>query len=375
MRSSTPDLKDFYLGKRVLVTGHTGFKGAWLSLWLERLGAEVTGFSLPGSEDEKTFFNAARIKSAVRHNAGDIRDAAAIAATVEACQPEIVFHLAAQPLVRESFRNPIETYSTNVLGTAHVLEAIRRCDATQSVVVVTTDKCYENRELAEGYVESDRLGGHDPYSSSKACAELVASTYRDSYFKAQQKGIATARAGNVIGGGDWAAERLVPDFVRGIQNNQPLVIRSPQAIRPWQHVLEPLCGYLVLARALCDHPLEYSSGWNFGPGKSAHINVLDLARRLTASWGRGSVEVATDCDSAMHETKVLALNCDKAKERLDWRPVLTIDETIHFTTTWYRESGNDESSARRIAGSQIAEYWQRAVQSSTATPDLKERVA
>jgi len=373
-------LANFFRGKRVLVTGHTGFKGAWLSLWLHQMGAQVTGYSLPAPQGELTFFQATGVQAGLQHIEGDIRDLNRVNAAVQDCQPEIAFHLAAQPLVRESFRNPVETYSTNVVGTAHVLDALRGCKATRSIVAVTTDKCYENRELAAGYTEDDRLGGHDPYSSSKACAELVASAYRDSYFNAQQVGLATARAGNVIGGGDWAAERLVPDFVRGIQSGQPLTIRSPNAIRPWQHVLEPLCGYMVLAKALWSQPEAFGCGWNFGPEAAAHITVLQLAEKLTSSWGQGSVEVNAPADSSMHETGVLALNCSKARNDLGWRPALAIDDTIRYTTDWYSGYYRNAASARSIAEAQIADYTRRfqlggAGLSSAACGIAKERVA
>jgi CDP-glucose 4,6-dehydratase len=348
------DLAGFYRGKRVLVTGHTGFKGGWLSLWLKSLGADVIGLSLTAPADQPGIFRAARVADHVTHLEGDIRDAALVAAAVADHQPQIVFHLAAQSLVRTSYHDPLATYTTNVLGTAHVLEAARNCPATRSIVIVTTDKCYENHEQRGGYREDDRLGGYDPYSSSKACAELVTAAYRDSFFKNRGVGVATARAGNVIGGGDWAADRLVPDFVRAIQREEPIRLRRPAAVRPWQFVLEPLGGYLLLATRLWTDATAFSSAWNFGPAPDSHTTVLNLAEGLVAEFGRGAIEIEED--DSLHETGYLALNCAKARELLDCQPVLGIEETIAWTAEWYGALLRCPDSIAKLTRRQICRY-------------------
>ena len=345
---------EFWRDRRVFITGHTGFKGGWLSLWLKSLGAEVVGLSLPAPADQPGIFRAARVADDVTHIEGDIRDAALVAAAVADHQPQIVFHLAAQSLVRTSYHDPLSTYATNVLGTAHVLEAARNCPATRSIVIVTTDKCYENHEERRGYREDDRLGGYDPYSSSKACAELVTATYRDSYFKNRGVGVATARAGNVIGGGDWAADRLVPDFVRAIQREEPIRLRRPNAVRPWQFVLEPLGGYLLLAARLWNEPAAFSSAWNFGPAPDSHTTVLKLAEGLVAAFGRGAIEIEED--DSLHETGYLALNCVKAREQLDWQPALDIEDNIAWTAEWYDALLRSPDSLAELTQQQIRRY-------------------
>ena len=348
------DFGDFYRGKRVLVTGHTGFKGAWLALWLKSLGADCIGLALPVPATEPGIFRAAHVAEGLTHIEGDIRDAGLVAEVIAHHQPQIVFHLAAQALVRQSYRSPIETYATNVVGTAHVLEAARSCESIRSIVVVTTDKCYENHEQHGGYREEDRLGGYDPYSSSKACAELVTAAYRDSYFKARDVGVATARAGNVIGGGDWAADRLVPDFVRAIQHDEPIRLRRPNAVRPWQFVLEPLSGYLLLAARMWNDPVAFAGGWNFGPEAAAHTTVLELAERLVAAFGCG--EIVIEENDALHETGYLALNCLKAHERLDWQPVLNVEDTIAWTAEWYCTLLRHPASVADLTQQQVCLY-------------------
>lgn len=348
------DLGDFYRGKQVLVTGHTGFKGGWLAQWLKWMGAKVIGLALPAPADEPGIFRAASVAKGMTHLEGDIRDAGLVAAAFAEHKPQIVFHLAAQALVRQSYRSPIETYATNVLGTAHVMEAARNCSATKSIVVITTDKCYENHEQRGGYREEDRLGGYDPYSSSKACAELVTAAYRDSYFKARGVGVATARAGNVIGGGDWAVDRLVPDFVRAIQRGEPIRIRRPSAVRPWQFVLEPLSGYLLLAARLWDDPTTFAGGWNFGPAMSSHTTVLQLAERLVVAFGCGQIVI--DADDSLHETGYLALNCTKAREQLNWQPALNVEDTIAWTTEWYGALLHYPASVAELTQRQICQY-------------------
>jgi CDP-glucose 4,6-dehydratase len=348
------DFGNFYRGKRVLITGHTGFKGGWLALWLKSLGAEVIGLALPAPGNEPGIFRAASVAKGMTHIEGDIRNSGLVAATFSDHEPQIVFHLAAQALVRPSYHEPIATYGTNVLGTAHVLEAARHCAATRTIVVVTTDKCYENHERRGGYREEDRLGGYDPYSSSKACAELVTAAYRDSYFKARGVGVATARAGNVIGGGDFAVDRLIPDFVRAIQRGEPIRIRRPSAVRPWQFVLEPLGGYLLLAQHLWKDAAEFSGSWNFGPPPMAHITVRELAERLVGAFGRGEIDVQEN--DTLHETGYLALNCDKARQHLDWRSVLGIEETIAWTADWYDALLRQTNAIAELSQQQIDRY-------------------
>jgi CDP-glucose 4,6-dehydratase len=348
------DLGEFYRGKRVLITGHTGFKGGWLALWLHELGAEVAGLSLPAPADWPGIFRAAGIDRLIAHHEGDIRDLAAVNRVFAEHEPEIVFHLAAQALVRNSYHDPLATYATNVLGTAHVLEAARRCNSTRAVVNVTTDKCYENHEKRGGYREEDRLGGYDPYSSSKACSELVTAAYRDSFFTSRGGGLATARAGNVVGGGDWCDDRLVPDFLRALMREEPIRIRRPSAVRPWQFVLEPLSGYMLLAAKLWHDPAAYSSAWNFGPAAASHTTVLELAQRLVAEFGRGTIEVNED--DSLHETGYLALDCSKARERLGWESVLSFDETIAWTAEWYAALLRDPDKVAELSRQQIHRY-------------------
>ena len=309
----------FWRGKRVFVTGHTGFKGAWLALWLTDLGAEVTGYSLPPPTDP-SLFDISGVRSRLRHLDGDVRDEAALAHAVREARPEIVFHMAAQSLVRVSYDEPAATYATNVMGTVNVLEAVRRCDGVRAVVCVTSDKCYENRETPRPYREDDAMGGHDPYSSSKGCAELVASAYRRSFFSGPgdasgRAALATARAGNVIGGGDWAKDRLVPDLLNGFAAGVRPLIRFPSAVRPWQHVLEPLAGYLRLAEALWMGDPAAADGWNFGPDDADAQPVSWIADRLAALWGEGAAWETTG-EPQPHEAHFLRLDCAKARQKL-----------------------------------------------------------
>jgi CDP-glucose 4,6-dehydratase len=322
-------------GRRVLVTGHTGFKGGWLSVWLASLGAKVAGYALDPPTDP-SFFEAARVRDVLEDHRGDIRDADATRKAIAAFDPEVLFHLAAQPLVKEGYRVPVETYATNVVGTASVLEACRHAPALRAIVVVTTDKCYENFEWDRGYVETDRLGGHDPYSNSKACAELVSDSFRRSYFAAGDSriGLATARAGNVIGGGDWAADRLVPDLVRSIAAGEEALIRNPDATRPWQHVLEPLQGYLVLAERLLEDPRGFSEAWNFGPDPGGDRPVREVVAKLAAAW-QGKLRWRLDTAPHPHEAGKLMLDSTKARERLGWHPRLPLDEALRLTAEWY----------------------------------------
>jgi CDP-glucose 4,6-dehydratase len=325
----------FWRGKRVFVTGHTGFKGAWLSLWLSDLGANVTGYSLP-PPTTPSLFDLARVKDRVRHLQGDVREEGALAQAVAEARPEIVFHLAAQSLVRASFDDPVGTYATNVMGTINLLEAARRCDGVRALVCVTSDKCYENRETPRPYREDEAMGGYDPYSSSKGCAELAAAAYRRSFFSGEDgPAIATARAGNVIGGGDWGKDRLVPDLLNGFSAGERPLIRFPSAVRPWQHVLEPLAGYLRLAEALWNRDPGAASGWNFGPDEADARPVGWIADRLAALWGDGAAWETTE-EPQPHEARLLRLDSSKARQRLGWTPVWALDEALRHTVAWRR---------------------------------------
>jgi CDP-glucose 4,6-dehydratase len=319
----------------VLVTGHTGFKGAWLTEWLKRDGAEVTGLALAPEDGPSSLFEAAHVAEGITSQIGDIRDWNTVRDVILAAQPEIVFHLAAQPLVRRSYRDPIETFATNVLGTAHVLEAARNCSSVRAIVCVTTDKVYDNLEWTWGYRENDRLGGKDPYSASKACAELVASSYIQTMLPLAGKiGLATARGGNVIGGGDWSEDRLIPDIIRAIRGDQPIILRNPSATRPWQHVLELVRGYLVLARKLLDGEPGVVGAWNFGPAHENEISVERLLGEFQRHWGQTlSIEFE---QSPLKEAHFLRLDISKARLELGWEPVLNLDDTIAMTADWYR---------------------------------------
>jgi CDP-glucose 4,6-dehydratase len=339
-RAVNSELSRAYRGKRVLVTGHTGFKGSWLVLWLESLGAEVHGLAL-APETPQWLFSAAQLERHCRHALGDVRDFEAVAKRVDEVKPEVVFHLAAQPLVRRSYQQPLETLATNVMGTAHVLEAVRKRDEPCRVVIVTSDKCYENRERDEGYREDEAMGGHDPYSMSKGATELVTASWRRSFFPVEQLAkhgvaVASARAGNVIGGGDWAEDRLVPDIVRSLAQQQPVPGRNPRSVRPWQHVLEPLSGYLLLgARLEGADAASAAEAWNFGPKDESSRTVRELVEAMIAAWGSGKWEDKSD-PKAVHEAKLLRLSIEKAKQRLGWSPRWGFDETVRRTTEWYR---------------------------------------
>lgn len=333
--------KNFYRGKRVLVTGHTGFKGSWLSIWLNELGAEVVGVSLePYSERDNFVLSniGDKITADIR---GDIRDAELMKEIFHKHKPEIVFHLAAQPLVRLSYEIPSETYATNVMGTINVMEAIRTTDSVKVAVMITTDKCYENKEQIEGYVETDPFGGYDPYSSSKGACEIAIQSWRRSFFNPDDYGkkhtvsLASVRAGNVIGGGDWALDRIIPDCIRALENGTTIDIRSPQAVRPWEHVLEPLSGYMLLAQKMWDFPTEYCEGWNFGPEEEGVSTVWDVATELIKNYGYGELKDCSD-PNALHEAKLLMLNVTKAKERLGWKPRLDMQSCMALVADWYK---------------------------------------
>lgn len=349
----------FWAGKKVFVTGHTGFKGGWLSLWLASLGARVAGYALSPSTDPNLFDLAGVGQAVERSHIGDIRDAAGIAAAVSDFAPDILLHLAAQPLVRRSYADPVETYSTNVMGTVHVLEAVRRCASVRAVVVVTSDKCYENREWLWAYREDEPMGGFDPYSSSKGCAELLAGSWRRSYFATPDHpdrgpALATARAGNVIGGGDWSEDRLVPDILRAFAAGDPVLIRSPAALRPWQHVIEPLAGYLTLAEKLWNHGSEFAEGWNFGPDSRSEKPVSYIVDKLASLWGdKAGWRLADGWQP--HEAHLLKLDSAKARARLGWQPRWTVDKALAATVSWQKGLLSGQA-ARELVLSQIADY-------------------
>jgi CDP-glucose 4,6-dehydratase len=352
-------LQEFWKGRRVFLTGHTGFKGGWLALWLQHLGAEVCGYALE-PPTRPSIFEVARVGNGMRTVLADVRDLEKLTSALLEFRQDVLFHLAAQSLVRPSYSDPVSTYAINVMGTVHVLEAIRTVGKIRAAVIVTSDKCYENNEWEWSYRESDPMGGYDPYSNSKGCAELVTSAYRRSFFNSsnsEQHGVAlaSARAGNVIGGGDWATDRLVPDFFRAVTKGEAIKIRSPHSIRPWQHVLEPLSGYLQLAERLMGAGgVRYASAWNFGPSDEDAISVDDLARKLTATWGeRASYTVETDVQ--LHEATFLKLECSKARSLIGWRPYLDVNSAVAWTVAWHKAM-RDGHDMREFTIAQIVKF-------------------
>lgn len=353
-----------YKGKKVFVTGNTGFKGSWLCLGLLNLGADVFGYSLnlPTDPNHHEILNLD-----FETISGDVRDLRKLQRGIEAFQPDIVFHMAAQSLVRKSYQNPAETFETNVIGTVNVFEACRETDYVRAIVNITSDKCYENQEWIWGYRENDRLGGHDPYSASKACAELVTASYRKSFFpleeyqKSHQTLVASARAGNVIGGGDWGEDRIIPDIVRATSQNEKVHIRNPHATRPWQHVLEPLSGYLLLGQKLLEGKQKFSGAWNFGPSDDAHITVLSVVENLQKHWPQIDYSMSTDTKNP-HEANLLKLDCSKARTNLHWTPVWDSNITFANTATWYRQY---YESGKVISFEQLKEYINDAKQKQT----------
>lgn len=350
--------KEFWLEKKVFITGHTGFKGSWLCLWLNSLGAKVTGYALP-APTQPSLFELCKVEEVMTSVLGDVRDGESLQKAMFAAQPEIVIHMAAQALVRDSYKNPVDTYGINVMGTVHVLEAVRTCKSVKAVVNVTTDKCYENKEWAWGYRENEPMGGYDPYSNSKACAELITASYRSSFFNPKDYaqhgvGVATARAGNVIGGGDWAADRLIPDCINALLNHEKIVIRNPNAIRPWQHVLEPLSGYLLLAQRLYEQGELFSEGWNFGPNDNDAKPVDWIVEKMCAKWGKNATYVV-DQGIHPHEAHYLKLDCSKAKGKLNWQPSWDLEQALQKIIEWVH--GYDEQqNMRNICLRQIQEY-------------------
>lgn len=363
-----------FAGKRVFLTGHTGFKGSWLSIWLNDLGAQVFGYSLSPNTEPNNFIASDVQPLLEEHRIADIRDREALSQAIKAAKPDIIFHLAAQPLVRESYSIPHETHEINFMGTCNVLEAVRTLNRPCSVVIVTTDKCYENQEQLWGYREIDRLGGHDPYSASKAAAEIVTSSYRDSFFppsKIADHGvrIASARAGNVIGGGDWARDRIVPDIVNSIVTEKVIPIRSPNAIRPWQHVLEPLSGYLLLgARLMAGIDPRDASAWNFGPGIEGNQTVLALVKQFCEHWGSGSWK-CDEAPSRLHETNVLRLSIEKASTQLNWRPTWDFSTTVEKTVNWYRRFTSGDTAMRDACLLDIHDFAAAAGFDKSASPE------
>jgi len=347
----------FWKDRRVLITGHTGFKGAWLSLWLKKLGANLTGYALKPTT-RPSIFEDIKVSSVFNKSVyGDIRDADLFTNTIQNASPEIVIHLAAQSLVRESYRDPVGTYTTNVMGTVNLFEAIRKSQSIKAVLNITTDKCYENQDLDRGYRESDPMGGFDPYSSSKGCAELISSAYRRSYFKEAGIGLATARAGNVIGGGDWAVDRIVPDAIRAFTNNKVLMVRNARATRPWQHVLEPLSGYLTICQQLIRVPdSTFAGSWNFGPNEESVESVSTLANLLVKNWGLNS-SWKLDDGTHPHEAQILRLDCTKAKDQINYNPIWGIDRILKETVNWYK-AWYDKINMYQFTLKQITSYQQ-----------------
>lgn len=357
------EVSEFWQNKRVLITGHTGFKGSWLSLWLQSMGAQVMGYALPPPTNP-SLFDEARVSEGMVSVIGDIRDLDHVCSVLSQYQPEIVIHMAAQPLVRYSYLDPVETYSTNVMGSVNLLEAVRRVGGVKAVVNVTSDKCYENNEWVWGYRENEAMGGYDPYSNSKGCAELVTSAYRNSFFHpdlyhVHGVAIASARAGNVIGGGDWAGDRLIPDIIRACVKHQPVSIRNPNSIRPWQHVLEPLSGYLLLAQKLYEEGAAYAEGWNFGPNDDEAKPVSWILDKFTHAWGEGASWIL-DGSEHPHEAHYLKLDCSKAKTRLQWQPRWTLTNAIELICAWHKAHLAD-MDMRNLCMQQIEQYEALAI--------------
>jgi len=331
---------NFFRGKRVLITGHTGFKGSWLSIWLHELGAEVIGVALNPSSEQENFTLSGIGKKVSADIRADIRDGENLKKIFKQYNPEIIFHLAALPLVRMSYERPVETYETNVMGTVHVLEAIRATQSVKVGIMITTDKCYENKEQLWGYRENEPMGGYDPYSSSKGAAELAIASWRNSFFnpkeyEKQGKSIASVRAGNVIGGGDWSKDRLIPDCIRALEAGEAIGIRNPKSIRPWQHVLEPLSGYMLLAKKMWEKPTQYCEGWNFGPNNDSIASVWDVALEVISEYGIGELKDISDSND-FHEAQMLLLDISKARFRLGWKPRMDFKQTVALTVDWYK---------------------------------------
>lgn len=344
---------EFWKDKKVFITGHTGFKGSWMCLWLESMGADIAGYSLEPSSSPNLFEEANTGKN-IKNTFADIRDSSCLNEAISSFKPEIVIHMAAQPLVRQSYKDPVETFSTNVMGTVNLLDIIRRLDGVKAVVNVTTDKCYENKEWFWAYREDEPLGGHDPYSSSKACSELVTRAFTKSYFSESNIALASARAGNVIGGGDWSNDRLIPDILLAFQDKNPVVIRNPKATRPWQHVLEPIYGYLLLAEKLYNHNHNFSEAWNFGPKEDDSKSVEWVLNEMALKWGDGASWVNDPSDNP-HEANFLKLDISKACTRLGWKPKWSLKTALNYTISWHKDWINNYS-AKELCLSQIDKF-------------------
>ena len=344
----------FWKNKRVLITGHTGFKGSWLTIWLKKLGAEIIGFS-NSIPTNPSLYELSGIDSDIISISGDVRDLPTLQNALSQHKPQIVIHMAAQSLVSNSYKDPVETYSTNVMGTVNLFEAIRQSDDVSVIINVTSDKCYENKETLNGYVETDDIGGYDPYSNSKACSELVTSSFRNSFFTDESSGknLASVRAGNIIGGGDWSENRLIPDIMKSLQKESSLKIRNPNGVRPWQHVLDPLHGYLVLAEHLWNDGIKFSEAWNFGPDHESIKPVSWIIDQISEYWGNPINWEKSKQN--FHETHVLSLNCSKAKSELNWNPKLNLIDSIKWTVDWFREFYN-KSDMKKVSEKQIADF-------------------
>lgn len=348
-----------FKGRKIFITGHTGFKGSWLAFLLNEIGAEVCGYSLPPGRPQ-SHFEMLKLERKIKHIEGDIRDARGLNDALNLFQPEYVFHLAAQALVRPSYQDPASTFSTNVMGSVNLLDAVRSCNSVRSLLYVTSDKCYENVEWVWGYREADQLGGRDPYSASKAAAEIVFSSYARSFFADRPSlGAASARAGNVIGGGDWAIDRIIPDCIRAIEADQPVCLRNPGATRPWQHVLEPLRGYMMLAARLYENPDSWEGSWNFGPSTDEIRTVKTVAESIVSHIGKGRVDVV-ESPTQVHEARLLQLNCDKAHQLLGWQPRWSVDKTLEATALWYKAIINGVA-AEEITRQQLHEFFPELV--------------
>ncbi|MHA2278830.1 MAG: CDP-glucose 4,6-dehydratase [Candidatus Kariarchaeaceae archaeon] len=350
---------NYYKDKTVLVTGHTGFKGSWLAIWLKSLGANVIGFALPPNTDPNNF-DQSNLKEKIVHIEGDIRNPKGLLSVFDKHKPEIVFHLAAQPIVRLSYEEPHTTYETNVMGLINLCEAIKSTSSVKSIVNVTSDKCYENNEWVWGYRETDPVGGKDPYSSSKACAEIITNAYRHSFFQKNNIAVASARAGNIVGGGDWSLDRIIPDFIKAMTKNESLYLRNPNAIRPWQYVLEPLSGYLLLGSLIHTDQNKYSSAWNFGPNISQNLPVKELVEQMINYWGSGDWKLDPDAINQPHEAQMLTLDCNKAHQILKWIPVLSVEDTFKKTVEWYKNFYGNKTNAFELCIKQINEYVELA---------------
>ncbi|UCE12532.1 MAG: CDP-glucose 4,6-dehydratase [Candidatus Heimdallarchaeota archaeon] len=371
-----PPVPNVYRNKTVLVTGHTGFKGTWLSIWLKALGGQVIGYSLEPNT-QPSVFEVTQLENKITHIIGDIRDENHLNDVFQQYNPEFVFHLAAQSLVRESYKDPKLTYESNVIGLVYLFEVIRKTNSVRVVINVSSDKCYENKEWVWGYRENDPMGGYDPYSSSKGCSELITSAYRRSFFNDNEDScvvLASARAGNVIGGGDWAEDRIIPDCIRSLTTKKPILIRNPNAIRPWQHVLEPLSGYLWLGALLHNNGKDYASGWNFGPRENQSLPVKEIVERMIQIWGEGSWTTPQDVHAQPHEANYLKLDCSKAYRLLKWQAIYDIHETIVNTINWYKSYYYDSVDMFDLCLKQITNYVETAKKENllwASTLDIK----